>query len=125
MDSIATHVRAMLDLQRAGAITFDYGKTTFAACLPIAACPTPSTFRLRARISARYSPRGRGPFRWVALSGKASDIAATDDLVAQLFPENASLARWIELARKHIHFQGLPARICWLGYGERARFGVK
>jgi len=67
---------------------------------------------------------GRGPFRWVALSGEPSDIAVTDDLVLELFPDNRILRRWIELARKRIKFQGLPARICWLGYGERAQFGL-
>jgi len=67
---------------------------------------------------------GRGPFRWVALSGDPEDIYRTDRLALELFPHNETLARWIELARKHIHFQGLPARICWLGYGERAEFGV-
>jgi len=68
---------------------------------------------------------GRGPFRWVALSGEASDIAATDELVCRLFPDNEALVRWIRLARKHVRFQGLPARICWLGYGERARFALE
>src|SRR2546428_10236667 len=67
---------------------------------------------------------GRGPFRWVALSGEPSDIAVTDDLVLELFPENRILRRWIDLARKRIKFQGLPARICWLGYGERVQFGL-
>jgi urocanate hydratase len=68
---------------------------------------------------------GRGPFRWAALSGDPADIAVTDELVLKLFPENESLARWIRLAREKVHFQGYPARICWLGYGERARFGVE
>jgi urocanate hydratase len=68
--------------------------------------------------------QGRGPFRWVALSGDPADIAATDDLVLQLFPDDRKLGRWIQLARKRIRFQGLPARICWLGYGERAQFGL-
>jgi urocanate hydratase len=68
--------------------------------------------------------QGKGPFRWVALSGDAQDIAVTDELVLELFPENRKLARWIDLARKRIRFQGLPARICWLGYGERAEFGL-
>jgi urocanate hydratase len=68
---------------------------------------------------------GRGPFRWVALSGEPSDIYRTDDLVLELFPANEILSRWIRLARKHVKFQGLPARICWLGYGERARFGER
>ena len=67
---------------------------------------------------------GRGPFRWVALSGDPADIAVTDDLVLEMFPHNQILERWINLARKRIKFQGLPARICWLGYGERARFGM-
>ena len=67
---------------------------------------------------------GKGPFRWVALSGDPEDIYRTDKLVLELFPEDASLRRWIELAQKRIHFQGLPARICWLGYGQRAKFGV-
>jgi len=67
---------------------------------------------------------GRGPFRWVALSGDAADIARTDQLALELFPDNATLARWLPLAQQRIHFQGLPARICWLGYGERAEFGI-
>ena len=67
---------------------------------------------------------GRGPFRWAALSGDPPDIAATDELVCRLFPDNTSLTRWIRLARKRVHFQGLPSRICWLGYGERARFAL-
>src|SRR6202142_4536306 len=125
MDSIATHVRAMLDLQRAGAITFDYGNNIrrMAADRGVT-----DAFNIPGFVPEYIRPlfaEGRGPFRWVALSGDASDIAATDDLISRLFPENATLARWIELARKRIHFQGLPARICWLGYGERARFGVE
>jgi urocanate hydratase len=68
---------------------------------------------------------GRGPFRWVALSGDPKDISATDELVCRLFSENTSLTRWISLARERVHFQGLPARICWLGYGERARFALE
>jgi urocanate hydratase len=125
MDSIATHVRAMLDLQRAGAVTFDYGNNIrrMAADRGVT-----DAFNIPGFVPEYIRPlfaEGRGPFRWVALSGEASDIAATDDLISRLFPENASLARWIDLARKRIHFQGLPARICWLGYGERARFGVE
>jgi urocanate hydratase len=125
MDSIATHVRAMLDLQRAGAVTFDYGNNIrrMAADRGVT-----DAFKIPGFVPEYIRPlfaEGRGPFRWVALSGEASDIAATDDLVSRLFPENASLARWIDLARKRIHFQGLPARICWLGYGERAKFGVE
>jgi len=105
LDSIATHVRAMLDLQRLGAVTFDYGNN------------------LRAMACGR-GVTGRGPLRWVALSGDPRDIAATDDLALRLFPENESLTRWICLARRRVKFQGLPARICRLDYGECARFGL-
>ena len=70
------------------------------------------------------SARGKGPFRWVALSGDPADLARTDDLVLEMFPDDEHLVRWIHLAREKVHFQGLPARICWLGQGERARFGV-
>jgi urocanate hydratase len=125
LDSIATHVRAMLDLQRMGAITFDYGNNIrrMAADRGVT-----DAFNIPAFVPEYIRPlfaEGRGPFRWVALSGDPADIAATDDLVLRMFPSNASLTRWIELARQRIHFQGLPARICWLGYGERARFGME
>jgi len=125
MDSIAAHVRAMLDLQRAGAVTFDYGNNIrrMAADRGVT-----NAFDIPGFIPAYIRPlfaQGKGPFRWVALSGDPADIAATDEAVLRLFPENDSLARWIRLARERVQFQGLPSRICWLGYGERARFGVE
>jgi len=124
LDSIAVHVQAMLDLQRMGAVTFDYGNNirTMAHRRGVA-----DAYSFPGFVPAYIRPlfcEGRGPFRWVALSGEPADIAATDALVGRLFPENASLNRWIGLARQRVKFEGLPARICWLGYGERARFGV-
>ncbi len=124
MASIARHVEGMLALQKMGAVTFDYGNNI-------------RTMAYRAGVKEAYAfpgfvpayirplfSEGRGPFRWAALSGEPADIAATDDLVLRLFPEDRILSRWIELARNRVKFQGLPARICWLGYGERARFGL-
>ncbi|HUS18934.1 MAG TPA: urocanate hydratase [Terriglobales bacterium] len=124
MQSIARHVEGMLRLQKMGAVTFDYGNNirTFAFQRGVA-----DAYDFPGFVPAYIRPlfcEGRGPFRWVALSGEPSDIAATDDLVLELFPQNQSLKRWINLARKRIKFQGLPARICWLGYGERAQFGL-
>ena len=124
LDAIAHHVEGMLKLQKMGSITFDYGNNirTFAFQRGVK-----NAYDFPGFVPAYIRPlfcEGRGPFRWVALSGEASDIAVTDDLVLELFPENVSLRRWIELARKRIKFQGLPARICWLGYGERAQFGL-
>jgi urocanate hydratase len=125
LDSIAAHVRAMLDLKRMGAVAFDYGNNIrgMAAGRGVA-----DAFTIPGFVPEYIRPlfcEGRGPFRWVALSGEAADIAATDDLVCRLFPENETLTRWIGLARKRVRFQGLPARICWLGYGERARFALE
>src|ERR1700723_3121876 len=124
LDAIARHVEAMLRLQKMGAITFDYGNNirTFAFQRGVK-----NAYDFPGFVPAYIRPlfcQGRGPFRWVALSGEASDIHVTDDLVLELFPENRILRRWIDLARKRIKFQGLPARICWLGYGERAQFGL-
>ncbi|MBV9626022.1 MAG: urocanate hydratase [Acidobacteria bacterium] len=124
LDSIARHVEGMLRLQHMGSITFDYGNNirTFAFQRGVR-----NAYDFPGFVPAYIRPlfsEGRGPFRWVALSGEASDIRITDDLVLELFPDNAILRRWIELARKRIKFQGLPARICWLGYGERAQFGL-
>jgi len=124
LDAMAKHVEGMLRLQKMGSVTFDYGNNirTFAFQRGVK-----NAYDFPGFVPAYIRPlfcEGRGPFRWVALSGEASDIAVTDDLVLELFPENRSLRRWIELARKRIKFQGLPARICWLGYGERARFGL-
>jgi urocanate hydratase len=124
LDSIARHVEGMLRLQKMGSVTFDYGNNirTFAFQRGVK-----NAYDFPGFVPAYIRPlfsEGRGPFRWVALSGEASDIRATDDLVLELFPDNRILRRWIELARKRIKFQGLPARICWLGYGERAQFGL-
>ncbi len=124
LDSIARHVEGMLALQKMGAVTFDYGNNirTFAFQRGVK-----NAYDFPGFVPAYIRPlfcEGRGPFRWVALSGEPSDIHATDDLVLEMFPENRSLSRWIGLARQRIKFQGLPARICWLGYGERAQFGL-
>ena len=124
LDAMARHVAGMLRLQKMGSVTFDYGNNirTFAFQRGVK-----DAYDFPGFVPAYIRPlfcEGRGPFRWAALSGEGSDIAVTDDLVLELFPENRSLRRWIELARKRIKFQGLPARICWLGYGERAQFGL-
>jgi urocanate hydratase len=124
LDSIATHVRGMLDLQKLGAVTFDYGNNirTFAFEQGVK-----DAYDFPGFVPAYIRPlfcEGRGPFRWVALSGKPSDIYRTDQLVLEMFPQNEMLTRWIRLAQKRVRFQGLPARICWLGYGERAKFGL-
>jgi urocanate hydratase len=122
--SIVDHVRAMLDLQLRGAVTFDYGNNIRTVALDAG---VRDAFAFPGFVPEYIRPlfcEGKGPFRWVALSGDPEDIYRTDRLVLELFPENAHLERWITLARERIHFQGLPARICWLGQGERARFGV-
>jgi urocanate hydratase len=124
LDAMARHVESMLRLQKMGSVTFDYGNNirTFAFQRGVK-----GAYDFPGFVPAYIRPlfcEGRGPFRWVALSGEPSDIAVTDDLVLELFPDNRILRRWIELARKRIKFQGLPARICWLGYGERAQFGL-
>lgn len=123
MDSIATHVRSMLEMQSRGAVVFDYGNNIRGQALRAGVA---DALDFPGFVPAYIRPlfcEGRGPFRWAALSGDPADIAATDDLVLEMFPENESLCRWIRLAREKIRFQGLPARICWLGYGERAAFG--
>lgn len=125
MNSIAIHVQAMLDLQKKGAVTFDYGNNirTFAFEAGVK-----NAYDFPGFIPAYIRPlfcQGRGPFRWVALSGDPQDIAITDKLVLELFPQDEVLQRWIHLAEKKIEFQGLPARICWLGYGERSEFGER
>jgi urocanate hydratase len=124
LDAMARHVEGMLRLQKMGSVTFDYGNNirTYAFQRGVK-----NAYDFPGFVPAYIRPlfcEGRGPFRWVALSGEASDIAVTDDLVLEMFPENRILRRWIDLARKRIKFQGLPARICWLGYGERAQFGL-
>ncbi|MEO7103495.1 MAG: urocanate hydratase [Gemmatimonadaceae bacterium] len=122
--SAVRHVEAMLTLQKMGSVTFDYGNNirtvAFDAGLERA-------FDFPGFVPAYIRPlfcEGKGPFRWAALSGDPADIARTDRLVLELFPNDEHLARWIKLAGERIHFQGLPARICWLGQGDRARFGV-
>ncbi|MGZ4853896.1 MAG: urocanate hydratase [Candidatus Angelobacter sp.] len=124
MNAIARHVEGMLRLQKMGSVTFDYGNNirTFAFQQGVK-----NAYDFPGFVPAYIRPlfcEGRGPFRWVALSGDPADIAVTDDLVLEMFPKNRILSRWIDLARKRIKFQGLPARICWLGYGERAEFGL-
>jgi len=125
IDSIALHVQAMLDLQKRGAVTFDYGNNIRTMAFEGG---VKNAYDFPGFIPAYIRPmfcEGRGPFRWVALSGNPRDIATIDDLVLELFPEDEILSRWIHLARKKVRFQGLPARICWLGYGERALFGER
>jgi len=124
-ESIARHVEGMLRLQRLGAVTFDYGNNirTMAYEHGVA-----EAYAFPGFVPAYIRPmfcEGRGPFRWVALSGEPADIHRTDRLVLELFPKDRVLARWIPLAEKRVKFQGLPARICWLGYGERAEFGLR
>jgi urocanate hydratase len=124
MDAMARHVEGMLRLQKMGSVTFDYGNNirTFAFQQGVK-----NAYDFPGFVPAYIRPlfcEGRGPFRWVALSGDPADIAVTDDLILEMFPKNRILSRWIDLARKRIKFQGLPARICWLGYGERAQFGL-
>ncbi len=124
LNSMARHVEGMLRLQKMGSVTFDYGNNirTFAFQRGVK-----NAYDFPGFVPAYIRPlfcEGRGPFRWAALSGDPADIAVTDDLVLELFPHNRILGRWISLARKRIKFQGFPARICWLGYGERAQFGL-
>jgi len=121
--SMARHVEAMLDLQRSGAVAFDYGNNIRKQALD-AGCT--NAFDIPGFVPEYIRPlfcEGKGPFRWVALSGDPEDIRKTDDLALEMFPEDRTLNRWLRLARDRIHFQGLPARICWLGYGERAEMG--
>ena len=121
--SMAQHVEAMLALQRAGAIAFDYGNNIRKQAFD-AGCK--DAFDIPGFVPEYIRPlfcEGKGPFRWVALSGDAEDIRKTDDLALEMFPDDRTLNRWLRLARDRVHFQGLPARICWLGYGERAEMG--
>jgi len=114
----------MVALQRAGAETFDYGNNIRSQASSVGES---DAFAFPGFIPAYIRPlfcEGKGPFRWAALSGDAADIAKLDDALLQTFPDNGHLRRWIELARERVKFQGLPARICWLGYGERDRAGL-
>lgn len=123
--SMGVHVQAMLDLQAAGAEAFDYGNAIRGEAR---SAGVSGAFDIPGFVPAYIRPlfcEGKGPFRWAALSGDPADIAATDRAVLELFGENASLARWMRLAGERIAFQGLPARICWLGYGERDRAGLR
>ncbi len=124
MDSIAVHVRGMLELKRQGAIVFDYGNNIRAQARDAG---VETAFDFPGFVQAYVRPLfclGKGPFRWAALSGEPSDIHRTDELVLELFPEDEALGRWIRMASERVAFQGLPSRICWLGQGERAKFGL-
>ena len=121
--SMAQHVEAMLTLKRSGSVAFDYGNNIRKQAFD-AGCK--DAFEIPGFVPEYIRPlfcEGKGPFRWVALSGDADDIRKTDDLALEMFPEDRTLNRWLRLARERVHFQGLPARICWLGYGERAEMG--
>jgi urocanate hydratase len=123
--SIVTHVRAMLEMQQHGAIVFDYGNNLRGQALEAGET---HALDFPGFVPAYIRPlfcRGKGPFRWVALSGDPEDIYRTDEAILELFPKDESLRRWITMARQKIQFQGLPARICWLGYGERDKAGLK
>ena len=124
MAAMATHVRAMLDLKRAGAITFDYGNNIRAQAEKAG---VGDAFDIPGFVPEYIRPlfcEGKGPFRWAALSGDPADIAATDRLALDMFKHDDALCRWIRMASERVAFQGLPARIFWLGYGDRARFGL-
>jgi urocanate hydratase len=123
MESMAIHVRAMLELQKKGSVVFDYGNNIRAQAFQAG---VKDAFNYPGFVPAYIRPlfcEGKGPFRWVALSGDSEDIAKTDEAVLKEFPNDEALARWIRMAREKVKFQGLPARICWLGYGQRARMG--
>ena len=122
--TMAEHMRAMLELQRRGAVTFDYGNNLRGQAVEHG---VPDAFDVVGFVPLYIRPlfcEGKGPFRWAALSGDPRDIQRTDRAILEAFPENEALCRWIRLAQERVHFQGLPARICWLGYGERARMGL-
>ncbi|GMU33914.1 MAG: urocanate hydratase [Planctomycetia bacterium] len=124
MASMGAHVQAMLDMQKAGAITFDYGNNIRAHAKQAGVA---KAFDIPGFVPEYIRPlfcEGSGPFRWCALSGDPADIAVTDRVILELFPQNEHLARWIKLAGERVKFQGLPCRICWLGYGERAKAGL-
>jgi urocanate hydratase len=125
MASMARHVEAMLALQQRGAVTFDYGNNIRAQARRAG---IENAFDIPGFVPEYVRPlfcEGKGPFRWAALSGDPDDVRVTDEAVLEMFANDEALGRWIRLARERVAFQGLPARICWLGYGERARFGLK
>ena len=122
--SMGEHVQGLLDLKALGAIVFDYGNNIRAQALKAG---VKNAFSFPGFVPAYIRPlfcEGKGPFRWVALSGLPEDIYRTDELVLKMFPKNDSLCHWIKMAQEKVQFQGLPSRICWLGYGERAKFGL-
>ncbi len=124
LDSMSVHVKAMLALQQRGAEVFDYGNNLRQRAFDNG---VKNAFDFPGFVPAYIRPlfcEGKGPFRWVALSGDPEDIYRTDEAIMALFPENEHLKRWLKMARERVHFQGLPSRICWLGYGERARAGL-
>jgi urocanate hydratase len=124
-DTMARHIRAMLELQRRGAITFDYGNNLRGQARDKAGVK--DAFDVGGFVPLFIRPlfcEGKGPFRWAVLSGDPDDLFATDEAILELFPDDAALHRWIRMAQKRVEFQGLPARICWLGYGERHRAGL-
>ncbi len=125
MESIARHVQAMLEFQDRGSVVFDYGNNLRQRAFERGVA---NAFDYPGFVPAYIRPlfcEGKGPFRWVALSGEKEDIYKTDDAIMNLFPDDDHLARWLTLANEHVEFQGLPARICWLGFGERAKAGLK
>jgi urocanate hydratase len=126
LDSMSVHVEAMLELLRRGSVVFDYGNNIRGQVADHRGLT--AAFQIPGFVPAFIRPlfcKGAGPFRWVALSGNPADIAATDEAVLDTFPRNAALARWIRQAQERVAFQGLPARICWLEYGERAEMGAR
>ncbi len=125
LDSMAVHIKAMLEFQKRGAEVFDYGNNLRQRAFDHG---VKNAFDFPGFVPAYIRPlfcEGKGPFRWVALSGDPEDIYRTDEAVAELFPEDTHLQRWLKMAREQVHFQGLPSRICWLGYGERAKVGLR
>jgi urocanate hydratase len=125
MDSMSRHVEAMLEFKKRGSVVFDYGNNLRQRAFDNGVT---NAFDYPGFVPAYIRPlfcEGKGPFRWVALSGEKEDIYKTDEAIMNLFPENDHLARWLTMAREQVEFQGLPARICWLGYGERSRAGLK
>ena len=121
--TVVAHVSAMLDFQKRGSITFDYGNNIRGEAKENGVV---NAFEIPGFVPEYIRPLfcdGKGPFRWVALSGEPNDIFETDKAIIEAFPENEALIRWIKLAQEKVHFQGLPSRICWLGYGERAKMG--
>ena len=125
IDAMGRHVAAMREMQKRGAIAFDYGNNIRAQAVKAGVS---DAFEIPGFVPEYIRPlfcEGKGPFRWVALSGDPEDIRVTDRAALEMFPDDASLCRWITLAGERVQFQGLPARICWLGYGDRAKFGLR